>query len=222
MVTVRDLWKIYAVGDQQIEAVRGVNLEIPRGEFVTIVGHSGSGKSTLLSMIGGLTRPTRGSVRVSGVGVWSLDDAGLSALRNRKIGFVFQFASLIPTLRAVDNVVLPALFGQSRVTPAHYDAAAELLELVGLEDRLEAYPGELSGGQSRRVALARALMNRPELILADEPTGDLDEQTEQEVMALLMRVNQEHGTTLLMVTHNTALAAKTHRAFRMKGGELIP
>ncbi len=222
MVTARDLWKVYTVGDQQIEAVRGVDLEIERGEFVAIVGPSGSGKSTLLSMIGGLTRPTRGSVSFSGIDVWSLGDAGLSELRNRKIGFVFQFASLFPALRAVDNVVLPALFAGAGVTPGHYESAAAFLEMVGLGDRLEAYPGQLSGGQSRRVALARALMNRPELILADEPTGDLDEQTEQEMMALLMRVNRERGTALLMVTHNTALAAMAHRAFRMKGGELVP
>ncbi len=222
MIAVRDLWKVYTVGDQRIEAVRGISLELEEGEFVSIVGHSGSGKSTLLSMVGGLTRPSRGSVTVDGVEICSLDDDRLSGLRNRKIGFVFQFASLVPTLRAVDNVALPALFDQSSVTRAHYETAAELLRLVGLGDRMEAYPGELSGGQSRRVALARALMNRPRVLLADEPTGDLDEQTEAEVMDLLLRVNREQETTLLMVTHNTTLAAKAGRVLRMKEGGLAP
>ena len=222
MIKVRDLWKIYPVGDQRIEAVRGVSLDAERGEFVAIVGHSGCGKSTLLAMLGGLTRPTRGSVSLDGVDVWSLGDEQLSELRNRKIGFVFQFSGLFPTLRAVDNVVLPALFGSSAVTPHHYETAATLLRLVGLGDRAEAYPPELSGGQSRRVALGRALMNRPEIILADEPTGDLDEQSELEVMELLVRVNREQGTTLLMVTHSTALAGNAHRVFRMKDGEFVP
>lgn len=221
MITVRDLWKVYTVGDQHIEAVRGINLDVGAGEFTAMIGHSGCGKSTLLAMIGGLTRPTRGSVRIDGVEVWSLTEERLAELRNRKIGFVFQFASLIPTLRAVDNVVLPALFGRSPITAAHYETAARLLEMVGLGDRLEAYPGELSGGQSRRVALARALMNRPDIILADEPTGDLDEQSEQEVMALLRRINQEQGTTLLLVTHNTALAGMARQVLRMKEGELV-
>lgn len=222
MIRVRDLWKIYPLGDQRIEAVRGVSLDVERGEFVAIVGHSGCGKSTLLAMLGGLTRPTRGSVSLDGVDVWSLGDEQLSDLRNRRIGFVFQFSGLVPTLRAVDNIVLPALFGPSAVTPHDYEMAAALLRMVGLGDRLEAYPGALSGGQSRRVALARALMNSPEIILADEPTGDLDEQSELEVMELLVRVNREQGTTLLMVTHSTALAGKAHRVFRMKDGEFVP
>lgn len=205
-----------------MEAVRGVSLEVEEGEFVAVVGHSGSGKSTLLSMIGGLTRPSRGFVTVDGVEIWSLDDGGLSRLRNQKIGFVFQFASLVPTLRAIDNVVLPALFSPFGVTAAHYETAAELLRLVGLGNRLEAYPGELSGGQTRRVALARALMNRPRLLLADEPTGDLDEQTESEVMDFLLRVNRERRTTVLMVTHAMALAARVSRVYRMKEGEFVP
>lgn len=221
MIAVSDLWKVYTAGRHRVEAVRGVSFEVEAGGFVAIVGRSGSGKSTLLALIGGLTAPTRGSVRVDGIEIGSLDDDGLVRFRNRTIGFVFQFASLVPTLRAIDNVVLPAVFAEAGVTAARYELAAELLRMVGLGDRLESYPGELSGGESRRVALARALMNRPPVLLADEPTGDLDEQTEGEVMDLLLRINREQRTTLLLVTHNTALAGRASRVLRMKDGEVV-
>jgi ABC-type lipoprotein export system ATPase subunit len=221
VISARDLWKVYLAGRERVEAVRDVSLDLAPGEFLAIVGRSGSGKSTLLALLGGLTRPTQGSVHVDGIDLWSLDDAARSRLRNQTLGFVFQFAALIPTLRAIDNVALPALFRGPGVGAARYEAAAELLRRVGLAERLEAYPGELSGGESRRVALARALINHPRILLADEPTADLDGQTEQEVMALLLRVNREQGTSVLLVTHDGALAAQAGRVLRMKQGDLV-
>ncbi len=220
MIDVRDLWKVYEVGEQTIEAVRAIDLQVAEGEFVSIVGHSGSGKSTLLSMIGGLTKPTRGAVAVAGEDLWGLGDDRRSEIRNRRIGFIFQFASLIPTLRAIENVVLPKLFDPAGVGRSAYEEARTLLDLVGLTEKMDAYPGELSGGQQRRVAIARALINRPEIVLADEPTGDLDEQTEEEVMGLLFQVNRQSRTTFLLVTHNRSIALRADRMFQMKSGSL--
>lgn len=220
MIELRDLWRVFEVGGQAIEAVRGVSLEVAAGEFVSIVGHSGSGKSTLLSMIGGLARPTRGAVLVEGVDIWSRDDDFRSSVRNRKIGFVFQFASLMPTLTAVENVALPHLFNGFGVTREELDDAERLLNRLGLAERADAYPNELSGGQQRRVAIARALVNRPMIILADEPTGDLDEETEAEVMDLLRRASREYGAAFLLVTHNRSIAQSADRMLHLKRGSL--
>lgn len=220
MIELKDLWRIYRVGDLSIEAVRGVSLKIEAGEFVSIVGHSGSGKSTLLSMVGGLARPTRGSVVIERDDIWARDDDFRSVLRNRKIGFVFQFASLIPTLTALDNVVLPHMFNGAGIDQAAYGEAQRLLEVVGLADKVHAYPNELSGGQQRRVAIARALVNRPKLILADEPTGDLDEETEIEVMDLLLKTARASGAAFLLVTHNRSIAQTADRMLQLKHGIL--
>lgn len=220
MIELLDLWRIYQVGNQRIEAVRGLSLSVEAGQFVSIVGHSGSGKSTLLSMIGGLARPSRGRVLVDGVDIWAQDDAWRAAFRNANIGFVFQFASLIPTLTALENVVLPRMFSNGARRTAPEDEGTDLLALVGLADRHWAYPSELSGGQQRRVAIARALINRPALILADEPTGDLDEETEVEVMDLLRKTGQRYNSALLVVTHNRGIAETADRMLCMKNGVL--
>lgn len=219
MITCSSLSKHYEIGDAVIEAVREVELDIAQGEFVTILGHSGSGKSTLLSMIGGLTRPTSGSVHIAGEDIWQSSDDDRAAFRNRKLGFIFQFSSLIPTLTVLDNVMLPTLFS-SGMTPTVRARAEQLLERVGLTDKLDAFPSEISGGQQRRVAISRAFVNEPSIIIADEPTGDLDEVTEGEVMKLFTTMCRERGITILMVTHNRELAAAGDRTFEMKGGTL--
>ncbi|PZP62198.1 MAG: ABC transporter [Azospira oryzae] len=222
MIQLKDVWRVYMVGDHAIEAVRGVSLAIASGEFVAIVGHSGSGKSTLLSLMGGLARPMRGAVLFDSANLWALSDDERSEIRNKKIGFVFQFASLIPTLDALDNVVLPYMFSpwERRKTDI-YEEARELLVMVGLEDKLHAYPNELSGGQQRRVAIARALINHPAVILADEPTGDLDEETEADVIKLLLEARRRYGSALVLVTHNRNLAHTADRLLHMKNGSLI-
>lgn len=219
-VELQQLQRTYRIGDQVIEAVRDVSLFIDSGEFAAIIGHSGSGKSTLLSMIGGLARPTSGTVRIEGVDIWARDDAFRSDFRNARIGFVFQFASLIPTLNAIENVALPRNFGDKCTRAAAEEEAIILLEKVGLGERLFSYPSELSGGQQRRVAIARALINRPALLLADEPTGDLDEETEAEVMELLLASCREFKAAFLMVTHSRAIAEGADQVFRLKGGVL--
>ena len=220
MVELRELCRTYQIGDQVIEAVRDVSLAVEGGEFVSIIGHSGSGKSTLLSMIGGLARPTSGTVLIEGEDIWARDDAFRSDFRNARIGFIFQFASLIPTLNAIENVALPRTFGSRRRRAADEEEAIMLLEKVGLGERLFSYPNELSGGQQRRVAIARALINRPALLLADEPTGDLDEETEAEVMELLLSSCREFKAAFLMVTHNRAISEGASKVVRLKGGEL--
>jgi len=216
-IEIRDVSKIYDIAGQTIRAVDNVNLQVTRGDFVSIVGHSGSGKTTLLSILGGIIRPTSGNVMYDGKDLCLLDDDGLSAYRNRKIGFMFQFASLLPILTAKENVLLPGLFSG---LPQADDGkrAEEYLEMVGLGDKIKAYPSQLSGGQQRRVAIARALINEPELILADEPTGDLDEETEAEIMGLFVRLNRERKVTFIFITHNLDLAGQAQRQFRMTQG----
>ncbi|WP_456475578.1 ABC transporter ATP-binding protein [Candidatus Pyrohabitans sp.] len=220
VVETHRLTKIYRLGEQEVEAVRNVNLTVEEGEFISIVGHSGSGKTTLLSLIGGLTKPTFGEVLIDGIDIWSLNDEKLSRLRNKKIGFMFQFSSLIPTLSVRDNMLLPAALS-GKVGSEESRRARVLLELVGLQDKINAYPTQLSGGQQRRVAIARAFMNSPQIILADEPTGDLDEESEIQVMDLLKTMNESEGTTILLVTHSHELAAQTQRMLVMKNGQLI-
>ena len=224
MIQIKDIWKVYEVGDQKIEALRSVNLGIERGSFVSIVGHSGSGKTTLLSVLGGLTKPTQGSVFIDGVDIWGLPDKELSALRNERLGFIFQFSSRLPTLRVIDNVSLPVIFSKQMNGKGRKDVhgyAAEILSILGLSHKLNAFPSELSGGQQRRVAIARAFINRPSIIVADEPTGDLDAQSESEVMEFFSRINEQEKTTFLLVTHNLDLAKMTDRVFHMRDGILI-
>jgi len=216
MIELKDLSKTYTISGRVINAVLPTTLSINQGDFVSIVGHSGSGKSTLLSLIGGIARPDKGAVVIDGVNIREYDDRKLSKLRNDKFGFVYQFASLIPTLTAKENVLLPTVFGHQKS-----DAdAVQLLHQVGLGDKIERYPSELSGGEQQRVAIARAFINSPEVILADEPTGDLDEETEAEIMAFFEKVNKEKKVTMIMVTHSSELALRAASRFRMKQGAL--
>ena len=221
MIALKNLSKSYEDRGKIIKAVDCLDLEVKEGEFISIVGPSGCGKTTLLSLISGLIKPTEGTVSVDAVDIWTLPERELALLRNKKIGFIFQFASLIPTLNATENVMLPAAFGDNRKEDAS-NRAKELMGLVGLSERLDSYPSQLSGGEQRRVAIARALMNSPGIILADEPTGDLDEVTEREVMKLFVRINKELGTTFLLVTHNTELTKQTDRKLTMKHGGFVP
>ncbi|MFZ5908475.1 MAG: ABC transporter ATP-binding protein [Chloroflexota bacterium] len=209
--------KHYRQGNETFRAVDEVTLQVFPGDFASITGRSGSGKTTLLSLIGGLTLPTAGHIEIFGQPLEALDDVTLSTLRARRIGFVFQFASLIPTLTALDNVRLPGLFSSAQVNPK--DAAA-LLDWVGLSGKLNSFPAELSGGQQTRVALARALSNHPDLLLADEPTGNLDVETEGEILALLRELNRQRGMTILLVTHNPELARHGTRHLVMSNGRL--
>lgn len=219
MIEVRNLKKTYSSGGQLIKAVDDANLRVEKGEFVSIVGHSGSGKTTLLNLIGGLTVPDSGSVIIDGVDIRSLNDDALSELRNRRIGFIFQFSSLIPTLTALDNVLFPFIFSTYKAQ-AFCPDAVKLLDMVGLIDKVDTYPSQLSGGQQRRVAIARAFVNNPEIILADEPTGDLDEETETEMIELFKKMNKEKGITFILVTHNLELARGATRRLIMHKGTL--
>jgi ABC-type lipoprotein export system ATPase subunit len=215
-IELTDVSKMYEIGGEEIRAVDNVSLKIEKGEFLSIVGHSGSGKTTLLSIIGGAAKPSSGTVLFDGSDICSLDDTELSRYRNEKIGFMFQFASLLPVLTARENVLLPALFRRNGGPDAK--KADEYLNLVGLSDKIHAFPSQLSGGQQRRVAIARALMNGSELLLADEPTGDLDEETEAEIMKLFRKINEEQKITFLFITHNLYLARNAQRQLRMTHG----
>jgi putative ABC transport system ATP-binding protein/macrolide transport system ATP-binding/permease protein/lipoprotein-releasing system ATP-binding protein len=221
MLEARGLHKTYSTGQGTVPAVVDVSLRIELGEFVAVCGRSGSGKSTLLAMLGGLCRPSQGTVTLEGIEVWLLSADARAELRNRRIGFVFQFASLLPSLRAVDNVALPALLDGARDMRAAYGRAEELLASVGLHGRCSAYPAELSGGEQRRVALARALINAPPVILADEPTSDLDEEAEAEVFRLLLDLHHRHRTTLVVVTHSPEIARQADRVISLRGGRVI-
>jgi len=202
-------------------AVEAADLAVGPGEFVSIIGRSGSGKSTLLAMLGTLTRPTAGIVALDGVDLWSLDERRLAAFRARQIGFVFQFPSLLPNLATLDNVALPALLAGTMPSEAAYDRARTLLADVGLADRAASFPSTLSGGEQRRVAIARALINSPRLLLADEPTSDLDEDSEAEITDLLDRLRHEQGFGLLVVSHNLDLARRADRSYEMSRGRLL-
>jgi ABC-type lipoprotein export system ATPase subunit len=222
MLSCRGLRKDYVTERGDVAAVAGIDLEIAAGRYAAIIGRSGSGKSSLMAMIGGLSRPSQGEVTVEGTDIWSLSENALAAFRNRRIGYVFQFASLLPTLRLVDNVALPAMLGGGGRSSAIYARAAALLGQMGLGDHLDAYPSEVSAGEQRRAVIARALINEPVLILADEPTSDLDEQTEIEIMDELLAVNRERGTTLVLVTHNLALAEQAEQIVHIAHGAIVP
>ena len=223
MISIQNVSKTYVVSKElKVPAVHNVSLEVGQGEFVVITGRSGSGKTTLLNLVAGLTRPTSGKVLLDGIEVWSLPDKEQSLLRNQRIGFVFQFASLLPTLTSLENVMLPPMFAESQDKEYVKERAAYLLEQVGLSDKLESYPRQLSGGQQQRVVIARALMNEPELLLADEPTSDLDEVTEHEIMDLFRSIHAETGVTVLLVTHSAELGRYGTRSIQMAGGEIVP
>jgi ABC-type lipoprotein export system ATPase subunit len=221
MLRCGNVGKTYATGSGDVVAVTGIDLEVTPGEFATIVGRSGSGKSSLLAMIGGLSRPTQGAVMIDDTDIWALGDDDLADFRNRRIGFVFQFASLLPTLRIVDNVALPALLGRRQHATAAYARAADLLAGFGLARYIDAYPAEISSGEQRRAVIARALINMPSLLLADEPTSDLDEQTEMEIIDRFRELNRNRGLTVVMVTHNLRLAEQADRVFHIANGGIV-
>jgi putative ABC transport system ATP-binding protein/lipoprotein-releasing system ATP-binding protein len=220
LIVLENVSKDFRVGHDTIPAVRNAALAVARGTFVSIVGHSGSGKTTLLSLIGGMVTPSSGRVLFNSEDITAWTGDALSEYRCEKVGFMFQSASLLPILTAKENLLLPAAFRPRRSPDGIEQRAEELLRAVGLSEKANAYPSQLSGGQQRRVAIARAFMNMPELILADEPTGDLDEETESEMMQFFQRMNAEHGTTFIMVTHNSDLASRASQRLRMHQGKL--
>ena len=217
MIEVSDLVKVYESNLENVRAVDGITFSVSPRDFILIVGRSGSGKTTLLSMLGGLTKPTSGVVKLNNKNLWSLSDTELSQVRGKDIGFVFQFSGLLPTLTALENVMLPSLFVKKKENVKKN--AYELLMAVGLDSKTQSYPSELSSGELKRVAVARALINNPFLILADEPTGDLDIETEAEIMELFRRINQQ-GKTILMVTHNPELSSYASRVIKMEKGKI--
>lgn len=221
IITVTDLSKTYKMGRQKVAALGGVSLEIDRGEFVALTGASGSGKSTLLQIIGGLDKPSGGRVVVDGVDIGRLSDAKLSRFRNRTIGFVFQFFYLQPFLKLATNTEVPGMFARTprKQRRAH---ALDLIEEVGLSDRSRHLPREMSGGQMQRAAIARALLNRPLVLLADEPTGNLDSATGASIVELFERIRDEFGTTVVIVTHDEDLAARADRTIRLSDGLVVP
>ena len=222
MISLRDVTKVYTLNkDVSVTAVRDATLTIEPGEFVVITGRSGAGQTTLLNLAAGLTRPPAGAVRLAGVALWDLPDKRQSSLRNEKMGFVFQFPSLLPALTALENVVLPTVFGSRQAREGIYERAAQLLHTVGLADKMAAYPRQLSAGQQQRVVIARSLVNQPDLLLADEPTSDLDEQTEREIMDLFRSIHASTGITIVMVTHTSQLVSYGTRSIQMVGGLII-
>jgi len=219
MIAVRNLVKTIRNGPREIEIIRGISFDVPSRQFVAIMGPSGSGKSTLLGLIAGLDAPTSGNITIDGVEITSLREDELAQLRGKKLGFVFQSYHLIPTLTAFENVLLPMEFNGS--SNGAIDRAEHLLENVGLTERRDHYPVQLSGGEQQRVALARAFVMRPAVLLADEPTGNLDSENGRHVLELLMRLNREEGTTLVLVTHDEMMASHAERRIVLRDGKVV-
>ena len=218
ILETRDLKKYYGSGDTLVKALDGVNLHVEDGEFVAIVGTSGSGKSTLLHMLGGLDRPTSGSVAVGGKNIFSLKDEALTIFRRRKIGFVFQSYNLVPVLTVYENIVLPIQLDGGRIDK-HY--VREVIAALGIEKKLNNLPSQLSGGQQQRVAIARALATKPAILLADEPTGNLDSRTSQDVLSLMKVTGRKFAQTMVMITHNEEIAQLSDRIVRIEDGRIV-
>ena len=212
------LVKTYGTGETKVEALRGVDLSVNKGEFLSIVGTSGSGKSTLLHMLGGLDRPTEGKVIIDGKDIFSLKDEELTIFRRRKIGFVFKAFNLVPVMTVYENIVLPIELDGEK---PDQDFVNEIISTLGLSEKTKAYPSQLSGGQQQRVAIARALASAPAIILADEPTGNLDSKTTQDVMGLLKVTSQKFGQTIVMITHNDEIAQLADRSIRIEDGLIV-
>ncbi|MAF50943.1 MAG: lipoprotein-releasing system ATP-binding protein LolD [Nanoarchaeota archaeon] len=220
IIKLQDVWKTYHMDEVDVTALAGINVEIRGGEFVAVVGPSGSGKSTSMNMIGCLDIPTKGKVFLEGKDISRMSESGLAQIRGRKIGFVFQTFNLINTLTALDNVMLPMTF-QNMSRGKRLKIAKSLLTKVGLGERVDHLPGELSGGERQRVAIARALSNNPEVVLADEPTGNLDSKTGKEIMDVLCNLNKKEKKTIVMVTHDNSLTKYAQRVIRIKDGKNV-
>ena len=218
ILQAQGLKKIYGSGDNAVHALDGVDLRVEKGEFVAIVGTSGSGKSTLLHMLGGLDRPTEGTVTVDGQEIFALKEEALTIFRRRKIGFVFQSYNLVPVLNVYENIVLPIELDGGKISKAFI---GQIVQTLGLEKKLDALPGQLSGGQQQRVAIARALAAAPAIILADEPTGNLDSKTSQDVLSLLKVTSQKFAQTIVMITHNEEIAQLADRIIRIEDGRIV-
>lgn len=218
ILQTKDLKKYYGAGDTQVRALDGVDLQVENGEFVAIVGTSGSGKSTLLHMLGGLDRPTSGSVVVDGRDLSTLKDEELTVFRRRKIGFVFQAYNLVPVLSVYENIVLPIQLDGGKLDAAYID---EVIGALGLKEKLQSLPSQLSGGQQQRVAIARALATKPAILLADEPTGNLDSRTSNDVLSLMKVTGQKFSQTMVMITHNEEIAQLADRIVRIEDGRIV-
>ena len=218
ILETQGLTKIYGSGETAVHALRGVDLAVENGEFVAIVGTSGSGKSTLLHMLGGLDRPTAGKVLVDGQDIFALKDEALTIFRRRRVGFVFQSYNLVPMLSVYENIVLPIQLDGAKVDE---DYVREVIRTLGLSDRLHSLPNQLSGGQQQRVAIARALATKPAIVLADEPTGNLDSKTSQDVLGLMKVTSQRFGQTMVMITHNEEIAQLADRVVRVEDGHVV-
>jgi lipoprotein-releasing system ATP-binding protein len=220
VITVTDLYKSFPMGGQTLTVLKGVNLQIQRGELIAIVGASGAGKSTLLHIIGTLDRPSTGTVQFDAQDMFQMSEGEQADFRNRRIGFVFQFHHLLPEFTALENVCMPALIQRQHPVDIEPEAIA-LLQEVGLKARLHHKPGELSGGEQQRVAVARALLQKPDLVLADEPTGNLDTHTSEALFAMMRELNKVRGTTFVIVTHNDKLSAQADRIVHMQDGQIV-
>jgi putative ABC transport system ATP-binding protein len=220
LIEVRDVWKIYELGDVAVQALRGVSVEIAAGEFVAVMGASGSGKSTFMNIVGCLDRPTRGVYRLAGTDVSTLAADERAAIRNRQLGFVFQNFNLIPRTSAIENVELPLFYGDVPLRDQR-QRARDALAAVGLRGREEHLPSQLSGGQQQRVAIARALVNSPAVLLADEPTGNLDTRTSEEILDIVRRLNENQGLTIVLVTHEPDIAAYARRVLTFRDGQIV-
>jgi ABC-type lipoprotein export system ATPase subunit len=218
-IELRELTKYYKQASTTVKAVDGINLTVEAGEFISIVGRSGSGKTTTLDLLGLLLRPTSGQVLLEGIDTGKLRDGARAHLRGKKLGFVFQDFNLLPGLNALQNVMLPLRYTKNGKDGK--ERAAALLDEVGLKDRMRHRPDQLSGGEKQRVAIARSLINRPSLVLGDEPTGEVDSETSQQIISLMRRMNREHGVTFILVTHDTDVAAQTDRVVRLKDGKVL-
>ncbi len=218
ILETKNLQKVYGSGETAVHALRGVDLNVQRGEFIAVVGTSGSGKFTLLHMLGGLDRPTAGEVMVDGKSIFSLKDEALTIFRRRKIGFIFQNYNLVPVLNVYENIVLPIQLDGNTVDETY---VAKIIQILGIESKMNNLPGQLSGGQQQRVAIARALAAKPAIILADEPTGNLDTRTSQDVMGLLKVTSQKFGQTIIMITHNEEIAQLSDRLIRIEDGRIL-
>ncbi|MCH3963058.1 MAG: ABC transporter ATP-binding protein [Clostridium sp.] len=218
ILKVENLTKVYGKGENKVEALKNINLSVNKGEFAAIVGASGSGKSTLLHLLGGLDRPTAGKVIIEGENIYDYKENRLAVFRRRKIGFVFQFFNLIPVLDVEENISLPALLDNDRVDGEYL---GEIIKLLGLEERKNHLPSELSGGQQQRVSIGRALLNKPSIVLADEPTGNLDSKNSKEVIELLKYTAKKYNQTLVLITHDINIASMADRVFTIEDGHII-